>query len=127
MAAKISKLFLIILFSFFFVILPELLQSVPTDCRPVPKSVIPTEPRIWNSSCCGHEDCCEGRIQTSRFDATRDVVAIKGYQPFVLERKKISHSNNGRDYFCRSDISKPPDGENTLCVFIRANYASLVY
>lgn len=127
MAVGLSKFLFIALFSFFLVIVPELLQSVPTDCKPVPKSVVPTEPLIWNSSCCGHEDCCEGRIRTSQFDAARDVVEIKGYAPFVLERKKISHSNNGRDYFCRSDVSKPPDSENTLCIFIRANYASLVY
>lgn len=86
---------------------------------PVPvygEAEIPTDETTW-SACCDHRDCMEAKINVAYQAGDLARVAIGAYPIFELETAKIFHSTNGRSYFCRSDLTKPPDRENTRCVF----------
>lgn len=86
----------------------------------VGEAEIPAEESIW-SDCCHHRDCMEAKINVAYlpFDVAQGKarVAIGAYPIFELEAAKIFRSTNGRSYFCRSDLTRPPDKENTRCVF----------
>ncbi len=84
----------------------------------VSEADLPAEPNIW-SGCCSHYDCQEARIATFEDpDPDKAIVVIDNYGPFPLERSKIHRSKNGKDYFCLRNLKRPPDSENTRCVFI---------
>lgn len=84
----------------------------------VSEAELPAEPNIW-SGCCSHYDCQEGRVATHEYsNPDKAMVVIDHYDPFPLERSRIHPSKNGRDYFCRRDLNRPPDSENTRCVFL---------
>ena len=80
---------------------------------------IPTDESIW-SACCDHRDCMEAKIDVAYQAGDLAQVAqvkIGAYPVFELETAKIFHSTNGKSYFCRQDLTRPPDRENTRCVF----------
>lgn len=45
-------------------------------------------------------------------------VSIADFPAFELETRKIHPSKNGRTYFCRRDLTRRPDTENTRCIFV---------
>ena len=84
--------------------------------RLVSEADIPAEQSVW-SACCSHRDCMEGRVNVPYQAGDTAKVAIDAHPIFELEASKIFRSTNGKSYFCRSDLTKPPDRENTRCVF----------
>ncbi len=84
---------------------------------------LPAEAGVW-SGCCSHHDCVEGHVEIYQNpDPNNATVAIDNYEPFPLERYKIHRSKNGRNYFCRRNLTRPPDTKNTRCVFVdKPNY-----
>jgi len=77
---------------------------------------LPAEASLW-SGCCSHRDCMEARVSVANQNADWAKVSIAYFPTFDLETKKIHPSKNGKDYFCRQDLSLPPDSKNTRCVF----------
>lgn len=89
-----------------------------TPIRFLSEAELPAEPGVW-SGCCSHHDCKEGRVRLyQESDPSKATVGIDDYKPFSFERSRIHPSKNGRDYFCRRDLTQPPDSENTRCVFV---------
>ena len=78
---------------------------------------IPTDHRTWQG-CCSHRDCMEASISVDYRTEEWARVEIGDFPAFDLETRKIYPSNNGKDYFCRRDLSRPPDTRNTRCVFV---------
>lgn len=88
----------------------------PNAYRLLSEADIPAEESVW-SACCDHRDCMEAKINVAYQAGDLARVAIGAYPIFDLEAAKIFRSTNGKSYFCRSNVSKPPDRENTRCVF----------
>jgi hypothetical protein len=82
----------------------------------VSEAELPAEASLW-SGCCSHRDCMEARVSVANQNADWAKVSIAYFPTFDLETKKIHPSKNGKDYFCRQDLSLPPDSKNTRCVF----------
>ncbi len=80
------------------------------------EAAIPTDEATW-ASCCDHRDCMEAKINVAYQAGDLARVAIGAYPIFELEAAKIFRSTNGRSYFCRRDVERPPTAENTRCVF----------
>jgi len=78
---------------------------------------LPAEASLW-SGCCSHRDCMEAPVSVTHQNADWAKVSIADFSAFELETVKIHPSKNGKGYFCRRDLSRPPDSENTRCVFI---------
>lgn len=77
---------------------------------------IPTDEQTWRA-CCDHRDCKEGSVHVFIKSGDHADVSIDRYPVFELEASKIFRSTNGKSYFCRKDLSRAPDRENTRCVF----------
>lgn len=77
---------------------------------------IPTDEKTW-SDCCSHHDCKEAKINVLFKADDKADVAIAAYPIFELDSWKIKKSANGKAYFCRKDLSRPPDNENIRCLF----------
>lgn len=86
------------------------------DSGLISEAEIPTDDATW-AGCCDHRDCMEAKINVAYQAGDLARVAISAYPIFELEAAKIFRSTNGKSYFCRSDLTKPPDRENTRCVF----------
>ena len=82
----------------------------------VGEAEIPTDENTW-SACCHHRDCQEAKIHVAYQPGDWAQVAVDAYPIFELETAKIFRSINGKSYFCRQDLARSPDRENTRCVF----------
>lgn len=78
---------------------------------------LPADASVW-SGCCSHRDCMEAPVTVVYQNADWARVSIADFPAFELETWKIHPSKNGRAYFCRRELSRPPDTENTRCVFV---------
>ena len=85
---------------------------------------IPTNnEEIWNA-CCSHEDCLVAKsIKIEWASDDISLVTIDKYTRFAMKNENIHPSTNGKPYFCRVDISKPPTTTNTLCVFAGMSFS----
>ena len=83
----------------------------------ISEAEIPTDFGTWQS-CCSHKDCMEAPVTVDYHSTEWARVTIGEFPSFDLETRKIYPSKNGKDYFCRRDLSRPPDTRNTRCVFV---------
>lgn len=78
--------------------------------------ILPTDIATWNS-CCHNRDCHEAAIQTMVLNQSTTLVKVNDYPSFTMPAANIMPSMNGRAYYCRPDINRPPSTDNIRCVF----------